>query len=220
VTRAPIDLVGTTTRATLIGVARHSLPSIVEATLIPSALFYVTWMTVGHLAAYIVALVWGYGALGRRLHQRLRVPGILIIALLGLTVRSVLALATGSAFVYFAQPILATGLIALLFLASSLTSRPFVARVAADFYPMTAEVAARQPLRRLFRRLTFLWAGVQLLQAAAGASLLLTLPTSVYVPTKTASALLITAAGVTVTVLLSLRVARREGLVAVAAAPA
>jgi hypothetical protein len=220
VTRAPIDLVGTTTRATLIGVARHSLPSIVEATLIPSALFYVTWMTVGHLAAYIVALVWGYGALGRRLHQRLRVPGILIIALLGLTVRSVLALATGSAFVYFAQPILATGLIALLFLASSLTSRPFVARVAADFYPMTAEVAARQPLRRLFRRLTFLWAGVQLLQAAAGASLLLTLPTSVYVPTKTASALLITAAGVTVTVLLSLRVARREGLVAAVPAPA
>jgi hypothetical protein len=154
------------------------------------------------------------------LHQRLRVPGILIIALLGLTVRSVLALATGSAFVYFAQPILATGLIALLFLASSLTSRPFVARVAADFYPMTAEVAARQPLRRLFRRLTFLWAGVQLLQAAAGASLLLTLPTSVYVPTKTASALLITAAGVTVTVLLSLRVARREGLVAAVPAPA
>lgn len=220
--RTPVDLVGTSTRATLIGVARHSLPSIVEATLIPTALFYVTWMTVGHLAAYIVALVWGYGALARRVHQRLRIPGILILALLGLTVRTVMALATGSAFVYFAQPILVTSLIAVLFLLSSMTSRPFVARVARDFYPMTDEVAGRPSLRNLFRRLTFLWAGVQLLQAAAGASLLLTLPTSVYVPTKTASALLITAAGVTVTVLLSLRVARREGLVAPApdAAPA
>jgi hypothetical protein len=220
VTRPPIDLVGTSTRTTLIGVARHSLPSIVEATLVPSALFYAAWMTLGPWAAYTAARVWGYGALARRLHRRSRVPGILIIALLGLTVRSVLALATGSAFVYFAQPILATGLVALLFLGSTLTNRPFVARVAADFYPMTAEVASRLALRKLFRRLTLLWAGVQLINAAAGASLLLTLPTSVYVPTKTASALLVTAVGVTVTVLLSLRVARREGLVAASPAMA
>jgi hypothetical protein len=57
---------------------------------------------------------------------------------------------------------------------------------------------------------------VQLLNAAAGASLLLTTPTAVYIPTKTAVALAITACGVVLTVVWSLRVARREGLVAIA----
>ncbi len=213
-TLAGTSLVGSSARATLLGVLRHSGPAVVEATLIPTALFYAGWLTLGPLAAYAAALIWSFGVLGHRLRRGARVPGVLVLALLGLTVRTGLAVATGSTFLYFAQPIMGTSVVALLFLGSALTSRPFVARLAWDFYPLTPEIAARHRVRRLFRGLTLLWAGVCLVNAGAGAGLLLTLPASIYIPTKTAAALLITAAGVTATVLWSLRVARHEGLVA------
>ncbi|HEU5034378.1 MAG TPA: VC0807 family protein [Mycobacteriales bacterium] len=212
------SLVGTSARTTLLGVARHSLPTIVEATLIPTALFYVAWLAIGTWAAYGVALAWAGGALVRRLHNGERVPGILVLALIGLGVRTALAVATGSTFLYFAQPIMGTSLVAILFLVSALTSRPFVARLAGDFYPLTPDIAGRRGIQRLFRNLTLLWAGVQLLNAGAGASLLVTLPTAAFIPTKTVVALMITAAGVVVTVLTSLRVARHEGLVTTPAA--
>lgn len=205
---------GSTTRTTLLAVARHSLPTVVEATLIPTALFYVVFLTIGTWAAYAAALGWAVGALVRRMRSGRRVPGILVLAVVGLAVRTALALATGSTFLYFAQPIMGTSLVAVLFLVSALTARPFVARLAGDFYPMTPEIAARLPVRRLFRGLTFLWAGVNLLNAAAGAGLLLTLPTAAFVPTKTGVALFITASGIAATVVWSLRVAKREGLVA------
>ncbi|MDQ1688335.1 MAG: hypothetical protein QOK42_1310 [Frankiaceae bacterium] len=205
-------------RSALRAVMKHSVPKIVEATLIPTALFYAAWMLVGHWAGYVAALTWGFGALLRRVRRRERIPGVLVLALIGLTVRSALALATGSSFLYFAQPIVGTTLIAVLFLASALTTRPFVARLAGDFYPLTADIAARLAIKRLFRNLTILWAGVNLLNAAAGLSLLLTLPTAVYIPTKTVAALTITALGVVATVTWSIRVAHREGLVLTATA--
>jgi hypothetical protein len=211
---AHASLVGSTTRTTLLAVARHSLPTVVEATLIPTALFYVAFMTIGTWAAYAAALGWAVGALVRRMCTGRRVSGILVLALIGLTARTVMAIASGSTFLYFAQPIMGTSIVAVLFLASALTSRPFVSRLAADFYPMTPEIAERLQIRRLFRRLTFLWAGVNLLNAAAGAGLLLTMPTAAFVPTKTGVALFITASGIAATVVWSLRVARTEGLVA------
>lgn len=202
------------TRTTLIAVAKHSLPAIIEATLIPTALFYVAWITVGHATAYAAALLWGVAVLACRRRRRERIPGILVLALIGLTVRTVLALWTGSAFLYFAQPILATGLFATIFLLSCVARRPFVARIAGDFYPMTAEVAQRQRVRRLFHRLTLLWAAVQLVNAGAAAGLLLTMSPATYLVVKTGATLAVTVAGVVLTVLWSLRVARREGLVA------
>ncbi|MHB8342344.1 MAG: VC0807 family protein [Mycobacteriales bacterium] len=211
------SLAGASTRATLSAVARHSVPTVIEATLIPTALFYVAWLAVGTWPAYIAALGWAYGALIRRLYRGQRVPGLLVLALIALTARTGLAMATGSTFLYFAQPIMGTSLVALVFLASAMTSRPFVARLAADFYPLTDEIAARRRIRRLFRHLTLLWAGVNLLNAGAGATLLLTLPTAAFIPTKTAAALLITAGGIAATVAWSLRVARHEGLVTAAA---
>jgi hypothetical protein len=44
-----------TTRAALHGVARHALPTVVEATLIPSLLFFVALITIGKMVAFAVA---------------------------------------------------------------------------------------------------------------------------------------------------------------------
>jgi hypothetical protein len=65
---------------------------------------------------------------------------------------------------------------------------------------------------RLFRRLTFLWAGVNLLAAAVNLTLLLTVPVSVFVGVKMLAAWLIIWTGIVVTVVDSVRTARSEGL--------
>ena len=73
------------------------------------------------------------------------------------TVRTGFPLARGNTFVYFGQPVFADATVAAIFLGSLLTARPIGARLAPDFYPIDAPLAARPRIRRLFRRLTLLW---------------------------------------------------------------
>ena len=92
--------------------ARRSFPQILEAMLVPLVLFYAALWALGPTGAICAALAWNYLALLRRIWRRERLPGVLLIATLGLTARSVLALASGnSLFVYFLQPSLATALL-------------------------------------------------------------------------------------------------------------
>src|SRR5690349_12559960 len=85
---------------------RHAIPHLVEATLIPLALFYASLWLIGVWGALLVALGWSYLALARRLLLDRRVPGLLILGVIGLTVRTAIAIASGSVFVYFLQPTL------------------------------------------------------------------------------------------------------------------
>jgi hypothetical protein len=192
-------------------VARKSAPHLIEATIIPAALFYSFLILAGVWTALVAALCWSYGALARRLLLRRGVPPILLLALVGLTARSIAAVSSGSSFVYFLQPILGTVAVGGVFLAS-LFGRPLVGRLAADFCPLTPEVAARPAVLRLFRGLTILWAGVNLITAATTFGLLMSLPIAAFVAAKALSGLAITITGIVLTVSWSLRTARREGL--------
>jgi hypothetical protein len=198
----------------LVAIARKSAPHLMEATIIPAALFYLFLLTAGMWTALIVALCWSYGALARRLLFRQGVPPILLLALIGLTARSVAAVSSGSSFVYFLQPIFGTLAVAGLFL-GSLLGRPLVGRLAVDFCPLTPEVASRPAVLRLFRGLTILWAGVNLVTAATTFALLISLPIAAFVAAKALSGLAITITGIVLTVSWSLRTARREGLLSV-----
>src|SRR5256885_16974806 len=88
--------------------ARHALPHVLEASLIPLGLFYLSMWLIGVWGALGVALLWSYGALLRRVITRRRVPGILVLGSLALTMRTVVAMISGSVVVYFLQPTLAT----------------------------------------------------------------------------------------------------------------
>lgn len=193
---------------------RRSGGHVAEATLIPSALFYVWLTAVGTTAAFIAALVWSYGAVLRRLAWRRPVPTILLLGLLGLTVRTVIAIANDSAFIYFLQPVLGTMVMAMVFLGSILVGRPLIARLANDFWPLEPEVMGRPRVTSLFRRLTVLWAVVNVLSAAATLTLLLCLPLATFVAVKQFASMSITVAGIALTIDLSVRTARREGLIA------
>jgi hypothetical protein len=193
-------------------IARHAVPNLIECTLVPTVIFSVMLQVAGIIPASLAALGWSYAMLVRRLVVRSRVPGLLLLTCLGLTVRTVVIVASGSAFIYFIQPIAATTVVGLTFLASAATRNPMVDRLAKDFCPLTSEVVARRRVKLLFRRLTVLWAGVNLLNAGVTCWLLLTQSVAVFVAVKPLSAMAVTWTAVGGTVLWSLRVARQEGL--------
>jgi hypothetical protein len=194
-------------------VGRRMVPYLVEATLIPSVLFYVFFATLELKWAMVAVLAWTYGSVGRRIVTGVRVPGLLVLATLGITARTAIFLLSDNHFIYFVQPILRTVLTAIFFAMSVIVGRPLITRFAADFCPLTPEVQERPAIANLFRRLTFLWAGINAVAAITSMTLLLTLPVAVFVGTAMAAGWVITCSGIVLTVSDSVRTARREGLV-------
>jgi hypothetical protein len=197
-------------------VGRRSFPALVEATLVPSVLFYVFLVTVGSTAAMLAALTWAYGSVLRRLVSRQRVPGVLQLAVAGLTVRTVVGLSTGT-FLYFLQPVATTVALSLVFLGSLWWGQPMIARMASDFCPLDSEISGRPAVVRLFSGLTLMWAGVHLVSAGTTFALLVSLPTTTFVPLKTVVSLAITFSAIVLTISWALRIAHAENLVFAAA---
>jgi uncharacterized protein DUF3159 len=194
-------------------VARRSGPHLIEATIVPAILFYLCLMFVGLGAAYVSAVGWSYAALARRVIRHAAVPPILVLGIVGITARTIVAVLSGSSFVYFLQPILATVAMAFVFAISVVVGRPLIGRLADEFWPISPEMAVHPAVRRLFRDLTWLWAGVNLLSATLTMTLLVSLPLGAFVAVRQLAGLGVTAAAVFVTVSLALATVRREGLV-------
>jgi hypothetical protein len=179
---------------------------------VPGVIFYSLFLALGIWPAIVAGLAWSYGAIAFRALTGRRASGMLLLTAGVLTVRTAIALAAHSAFVYFLQPVLTDLLIGTAFLLSALTVRPVVARLAGDFYPLTAELHARPGIRRLFRRLTLLWAAALLGKAVVVFILLQTQPLATFVLAK---GILVPATNITcigLTVLVATAVARHEGL--------
>ncbi len=139
--------------------------------------------------------------------------GLLVLTVGVLTIRSAITLSTGDTFLYFLQPVVSDGLVAAIFLVSLATARPVVARLAADFYPMDRDVAARPRIRRLFWHLTLLWALVSLVKGGAGFWLLRSQSLVDFVLIKSILVISLTVLAVGVTIWSSTYVARKEGLI-------
>jgi hypothetical protein len=200
-------------RSVMVAVGRRSLPHLLEATLIPAVLLYVTLVVFSPVIAMTVVLVWTYGAVLRRVVRGNRIPGVLMLATIGLTMRTVVGLLTGSTFMYFIQPVATTVVLSAVFFGSTLIGRPLVARLASDFCPLSADIEDRPGVARLFSGLTLLWAGIHLANAATTFGLLVSLPVATFVALKTGASLAITFGGIVLTVSWAIRIARRENLI-------
>jgi Protein of unknown function (DUF3159) len=186
--------------------------NLLVACVIPGIVFYSMFVTFGVWPAIVASLVWSYGAISIRAVTGRRASGMLLLTAGVLTLRTIVALASHSTFIYFLQPVLTDLLIGTAFLASTLTARPVVARLAGDFYPITAELHARPAMRRLFRRLTLLWATALLAKAAVVYLLLLSQPLATFVLAKSILVPITNASCIALTVIAATAVARREGL--------
>ena len=211
---APVTVPSVSKCSVFVAVVTRSAPRLIEASLIPTALFYCCLVMAGIGAAYAAALLWLYAAAGSRLVRRRPVPPLLVLGAIGITVRTTIAVMSGSTFVYFAQPVLGSLVIGCVFLASVALGRPMVRALALEFWPLTPDMLANPAVSRLLRRLTFLWAGVNLAVGAATFTLLVVLPLPAFVALKQVVAWSITGVGIAVTIDRSVRTARREGFAA------
>src|SRR3954453_17269690 len=165
--------------------ARHALPHLIEATIVPLALFYAFLWTAGVWGALIAALAWSYIAVIRRAVTGQRIPRILVLGTLGITARTVVSFASGSTFVYFLQPSLTTIVVAGAFLLSVPAGRPLAERLAHDFVPLDPEVLSLPGVQRVFIRITLLWAFVNLANAIVSITLLMSQDVGTFVAAKT-----------------------------------
>jgi uncharacterized membrane protein len=162
--------------------------------------------------AMIVALTWMTGAICWRRATQRPVSGLLMLTVGIMTVKTGFTLATGNTFVYFVQPVFVDAAVATIFLGSLWSATPVVARLAPDFYPMDAALAARPGIRELFWRLTLLWGLVILIKGTVTLWLLVSLSTMNFVLIKSSTIITLTLVAAVATVAWSIMVGRREGL--------
>ena len=186
--------------------------SLLVAVVVPAVLFYGVFALVGVWSAIIAALGCAYGAIAWRAATGRRTSGLLILAAILLTGRSALSFLTDSPWLYFLQPVISDGAVAVLFLLSLASARPMVARLAGDFYPMDHELAMRPRVRRLFRNLTILWAVLGLAKASVTLWLLQSQSLETFVLVKSAVMLGVNVLAAFATIGLAAVVARKEGL--------
>ena len=195
-----------------VGFARHALPSLVESTIGPAVLFYLVLTLVGFRGALIAALGWSYLAAGRRMVRRQRMPGMLVLGVVLLTLRTAVSFATGSAFLYFVQPSIGTFAVAVLFVVTAALRRPLIERLAHDFCPLDAELMARPHVRSFFLRISVLWALVLLTNVGIGLFLLLETSLRAFVVERTALSVGLIAAGAVVSAVWFVRTMARVGV--------
>jgi uncharacterized membrane protein len=199
-------------RPSLLSVVRRVSLSLLVAVVVPAGVFYGFFVLAGVWHAITAALAWSYGAIAWRLVTRRRTSGLLILTAVLLTGRTAISVVADSTWLYFLQPIISDGVVALLFLLSLASARPMVARLAGDFYPMDHELAARPRVRRLFRNLTIMWALLGLAKAGLTLWLLQSQTLGTFVLVKSVSTLTVNVLAAFATIGLAALVARQEGL--------
>jgi hypothetical protein len=195
-------------RATL----RHAFPMVLEALLIPVVLFYVVLVTAGFRGALIAALAWSYIALTRRVKRGEHVSTMLLLGTILLTVRTAVSFVTGSAFLYFAQPLAMAVLISFILVGSAMLGRPLTQRFAHDFCPMGPELLARAHVRTFFLRISLLWASVLMINSGIVLWLLVSSSLPTFVLERTAVTWSLTAMAIFLSITRFMATMRRNGI--------
>jgi hypothetical protein len=160
--------------------------------------------------AAAAAMAWLTAAIRKVLTGR--VPGLLLISGLVLTLQAVLVLATGSVLLFLLQFPVANLALCIAFAWTAPTGRPLVAQLAAEVVALRQPSAAHPGLDSFFRRVTWLWAGIFAVSAIGLAVLLAAVPTPVFLLLTTVVTVAGVAAGTLASVLWFIRMLRRCGL--------
>jgi intracellular septation protein A len=170
----------------------NAIPQIVEGAIVPAVLFLLAKHWFGFAAGIIAALTWTCVGIAVRAARGRRIPGLIVLRGSTLVARSALGLASGSAFVYFFQPVVGTMCLASVFLYSVVRGKPLAGRFAGDFCDLPDDVLADHRVHHFFRRASFAWAVVGFANAAVTLWLLRSQTTNTYIMVKPAMSVGIT----------------------------
>lgn len=146
-------------------IIRKAGSTILVASLLPAAVFYVTLSLSSLRVAVAVTLAWYYAGL---LWTHARGKPLLAAAMLGaglLTLRAVLAFWTNSSFLYFLQPVAGTVATATAFAFTALAGRPLLDRLVHDFCPLPPALSTRLRANHYFRWVSIVWTLAYLVNA-------------------------------------------------------
>jgi len=188
---------------------RRATPVVIEGMLIPTGLFYLGLWLGGVWGGIIAALIWSYAALGRRLIIG-GASGLLLLAVVTLSVRAIVTGVSGNSDLYFVQPLAGEAVLGLVFLASLPAGHSLAHRLAHDFVPLDG-LAPHAGMRRVFYGITLLWAAVFFFLAFFGWWLLAHNGVAAYVGYRTAVASGVKGLAVVASVLLFRSGMRRHG---------
>lgn len=192
--------------------AWRGLPQIIEASVVPPVIFFVAYRLGGTPWALLGCLLWSYTALLRRALAGRRLPALLMVGAMLITLRTVAALLTGSISLYFVQPVLSSVFLAVTFSVSVAVGRPLMMRMIEDFCPLAPEVAASDEVRSILSRLTLGWALVHLINATITGALLFTAPLGVFLILKAVGIYMVTGVAVVSSLLWGRRAGRACGI--------
>ena len=160
---------------------RRALPQVVEASIVPAVILLLFLHVVGATVAIVAALGWVIATTVVRIVWRRRVSGLTILSITRLFVRSVIAIAAGSTFLYFVQGPIGGLCLALAWLISVAIDRPLARRFVRDFCDLAPHILEHPRIRNTLRRISLMWGLVGLAHAAVGLWLLCTLSVSPYI---------------------------------------
>jgi hypothetical protein len=138
-----------------------------------------------------------------------RVPSLLMISMVVLTIQTAAAIATGNLWIFLLHFPIADLALCILFARTATGHSPIAARLAAEVIGLRCPAVHQPRLHRFFQRVTLLWAGIFLLLAVSLGALLGLVPVSTYVPVWAATTVVLIAAGVGASVLWLRSVLRR-----------
>jgi hypothetical protein len=150
----------------ILRVIRQGAPRVIEGIVGPSAAFLTGRAVWGLGGALILAFAWTGGCLAWRIARHGAASGLLIIASVSLVLRTAVAVLFHSSTAFFLGPDIVTAGLGAAFLASAFTSKPLVARVAADFVPPRMLDLSDPRATRLCRVGSALWGAEQIITAA------------------------------------------------------
>ena len=140
----------------------------------PLLAFYVGWKLVGLVAGVLLATA--LSLLAYRHERRHERSGLIVrFSLVFVVLQAIIGIASGSARVYLAQPVLLNGVMGLAFLGSVAAGRPLAGVFAQELYPFPPEVRASDTFRRVFGRVSLAWGAYLLVRSVVR---LVTLTTS------------------------------------------
>jgi len=138
-------------------IVRQVLTRTILVSLLPMAVFYTTLSMYGVRAAALVTASLYYVGLLSRVIRRKPVLAAALLAAGLLALRTIIVFITGSAFIYFLQPVAGTVAVATAFAATALAGRPVLERLAHEFCPIAPELSDHLRSAKFFSWLSLVW---------------------------------------------------------------
>jgi len=143
----------------------RGLPQFAGEAVAPVLVFYAAWKVWG-LGPAIIASTVVYLVLAAWIMRRGRDVTLVALGAVVVVIQALVGLASHSATVYLAQPVVVSGLWSLAYFVSVAIGRPLIGVFAAVWYPFPAWFKESEPYKREFGFQSFVW-GVYFLARAA-----------------------------------------------------